>query len=126
MGDKTRNLEWRQRNKTYFESDVITQVLDVTTDTVVVTHPFVKLDSSAGAVTTLTLPDGEPGQILVLQSIDANDMALTPTTSYGWTVIALDVIGDTAVLLYVNDTMGWVILSLFSVAVDSSPAYTFE
>ena len=126
MGDKTRNLEWRPRNSVDRDGDVTTQVLAATTDTIVVTHPFVKLDSSAGAVTTLTLPDGVPGQLLVLQSIDANDMDVTPTTSYGWTVIALDAIGDTAVLAYVNDTMGWIILSLFSVAVDSSPAYTFE
>ena len=125
MSDKTRNLEWRQRNKEYDDDDTITQVLDATTDTVVLTHPFVKLDSSAGAVTTLTLPDGKPGQMLILQSIDANDIDVTPTTAHGWSAIALDVIGDTAVLLYVNDTAGWIILSLMSVAVDSSPAYTF-
>jgi len=122
----TRNIEWRQRSKEPYSTDQITQVLAATTDTCVVTHPFVKLDSSAGAVTTLTLPDGEPGQVLVLQSINGNDIDVTPTTSYGWTVIALDAIGDTAVLLWANDTIGWVILSLMSVAVDSSPAYTFE
>lgn len=122
----TRNIEWRQRSKEPYSTDNITQVLDATTDTCVITHPFVKLDSSAGAVTTLTVPDGEPGQILVLQSIDANDIDVTPTTSYGFTVIALDVIGDTAVLFWANDTMGWIILSLMSVAVNSSPAYTFE
>lgn len=126
MGGKTRNIEWRQRSLAPQSTDYTTQVLAATTDTCVVTHPFVKLDSSAGAVTTLTLPDGEPGQVLVLQSIDANDIDVTPTTSYGWTAIALDVIGDTAVLLWANDTMGWIILSLMSVAVDSSPAYTFE
>lgn len=125
MSDKTRNLEWRQRSKEFSDADTITQVLAATTDTIVLTHPAVKLDSSAGAVTTLTLPDGEPGQILVLQSIDANDMDVTPATAYGWSVIALDVIGDTAVLFYANDTAGWIILSLYSVAVDSSPAYTF-
>ena len=123
MSDKTRNLEWRQRNVVDRDSDTITQVLAATTDTIVLTHPAVKLDSSAGAVTTLTLPDGEPGQILVLQSIDANDMDVTPATAYGWSVIALDVIGDQAVLFYANDTAGWIILSLFGVA--STPAYTF-
>ena len=123
MSDKTRNLEWRPRNAIDRDGDTITQVLAATTDTIVVTHPVVKLDSSAGAVTTLTLPDGKPGQILVLQSIDAADMDVTPSTAYGWSVIAFDVIGDTAVLLYANDTTGWVILSLFGVA--STPAYTF-
>ena len=28
-----------------------------------------------GAVTTFTIPDGEPGQTLVIQTIDANDIA---------------------------------------------------
>jgi len=122
----TRNIEWRQRAKEPYSTDQTTQVLAATTDTCVITHPFVKLDSSAGAVTTLTVPDGEPGQVLVLQSIDANDIDVTPTTSYGFTAIALDVIGDTAVLLWANDTIGWIILSLFGVAADAKPAYTFE
>ena len=126
MSEYARNLQWRQRNKVDYNGDTVTQVLAATTDTCVVTHPVVKLDSSAGAVTTLTLPDGEPGQILVLQSIDANDIDVTPTTSYGWTVIALDVIGDTAVLFYANDTTGWIILSLFCVSGTAAPAYTFE
>ena len=124
MGDKTRNLQWRQRNKVDYDNDTITLVLAATTDTCVLTHPVVKLDSSAGAVTTLTLPDGEPGQILILISIDSNDIDVVPTTAYGWSAIALDVIGDACVLLYANDTAGWIILSLMSVAVDSSPAYT--
>jgi len=122
MGDKTRNLEWRQRSKEYNESDTITQVTAATTDTCVLTHSMVKIDSAAGAVTTFTLPDGEPGQILILQSTDAADVDVTPTTAYGWSAIALDVIGDTAVLFYANDTAGWIILSLYGVA--STPAYT--
>ena len=125
MGDKTRNLEWRQRNNIDRNGDTVTQVLSQPTDTIVLTHPFVKLDSSAGAVTTLTLPDGKPGQILVLQSIDDNDMDVTPATAHGWSAIALDENGDTAVLLYVNDTAGWIILSLFGDVADAHPAYTF-
>jgi len=94
MGDKTRNLQWRQRNKVDYDGDTVTQVLAATTDTCVLTHPFVKLDSSAGAVTTLTLPNGEPGQILVLQSIDDNDIDLVPTTAHGWSALDLDDTGD--------------------------------
>ena len=124
MGNKTKNLEWRQRNNFYDSLDTVTQVLAATTDTIVLTHPFVKLDSSAGAVTTLTLPDGEPGQILVLQSIDDADMDVTPATAHGWSVIALDETGDVAVLLYANDTAGWIILSLYGDVADASPAYT--
>ncbi len=126
MGDKTRNLEWRQRNSVDRDGDTVTQVLASTTDTVVLTHPFVKLDSSAGAVTTLTLPDGEPGQMLIHQSIDDNDMDLTPKTSHGFSVIAIDQTGDTAVLMYANDTAGWIILGLFGDTVGSSLAYTID
>ncbi len=96
-----------------------------TTDTIPLTHPVVKLDSSAGAVTTLTLPNGKPGQILVLQSIDDNDMAVTPTTAFGWSALALNENGDMAVLLYANDTAGWIILSLIGDVADASPGYTF-
>jgi len=126
MGDKTRNLQWRQRNKVDYDGDTLTEVLAATTDTIPLTHPIVKLDSSAGAVTTLTLPNGEPGQILVLQSIDDNDMDVTPTTSYGWSAAALDQTGDTLVLLYANDTAGWIILSSFGDTVGSNPAYTID
>ena len=121
---KTRNLEWRQRSKTYDNVDTVTQVTAATTDTCVLTHPFVKIDSAAGAVTTFTLPDGEPGQLLILQSTDAADVDVVPITAHGWSAIALDGIGDTAVLLYANDVAGWVILSLYGVAADAKPAYT--
>ena len=125
MGDKTRNLQWRQRNKVDYDGDTVTQVLAATTDTCVLTHPFVKLDSSAGAVTTLTLPNGEPGQILVLQSIDDNDIDLVPTTAHGWSALDLDDTGDQVVLMYVNDTAGWVILSIMGDVADKKPGYTF-
>ena len=124
MSGKTRNMQWRQRNKVDYDGDTVTQTLAATTDTCVLTHPFVKVTSAAGAVTTFTVPDGEPGQILIIQSTHANDVDVTPTTAHGWSAIALDVVGDTCVLLYANDTAGWIILSLYSVAVDSSPAYT--
>jgi hypothetical protein len=126
MSDKTRNMEWRQRSKEHPTGDTVTQVLAATTDTVVLTHPFVKLDSSAGAVTTLTLPNGEPGQILVLQSIDDNDIDLAPATSHGWSAADLDQTGDTLVLLYANDTAGWIIIGAFGDTVGSNPAYTID
>lgn len=124
MATFTRNLEWRQRSKEYADVEVYEQTLAATTDTCVITHPVVRVDSTAGAVTTFTLPDGEPGQVLIIISDHGNDVDVVPTTATGWSAIALDVIGDMAVLFYANDTAGWVILSLASVAVDSSPAYT--
>jgi len=124
MVEYARNVEIRQRDNEYAATDVLIQVLAATTDTCKITHPVVRVDSTAGAVTTFTLPDGKPGQLLSIISDNGHDVDVTPATATGWSVIALDDVGDMAVLLYLNDTDGWIILSLISVAVDSSPAYT--
>ncbi len=124
MGERTRNLEWRQRNKEYSDADVLAQVLAATTDTCKLTHPMVNANSAAGAVTTFTVPDGEPGQILIIRSAHANDIEVVPTTATGWSACTLAIIGDTVVMLYANDTDGWILLSLMSVIVNTSPAYT--
>ncbi len=123
MSDKTRNIEWRQRSKDYADDDVVAQVLAATTDTCVITHPYVQLNSTAGAVTTFTLPDGEPGQVLVIDlKTDGGNVDLTPTTATGWSVVAMDDAGDKAILMYANDTAGWIILGLAGVA--ASPLFT--
>jgi len=121
---KTKNIEWRQRSKEYTDADAVSQALAATTDTCVITHPLVRVTSALGAVTTFTIPNGEPGQLLIIISDHANDIDVSPTTATGWSGIDLDVVGDMAVLLYVDDTVGWVILSLMSVALDASPKYT--
>jgi len=123
MSEKTRNLEWRQRSKEYQTSDALIQVLGTTTDTIKLTHPLVRVDSSAG-VCTLALPNGEAGQILAIISDDANNVDIVPVTATGWSEIALDAVSDMCVLLYANDTAGSIILSLTSAIVDDSPAYT--
>lgn len=123
MTEYTRNLEWRQRNKEYSDSDLVDQVTAATTDTCVITHPYVQLDSTAGAVTTFTLPDGEAGQLLVLDlQTDGGDVDVTPTTATGWSVIALDDAGDKAILFYVNDVAGWIIIGLAGAA--AAPLFT--
>ena len=112
MANKTRNMEWRQRSKEYFASDVLAQTLVITADTVKITHPYVTLNSTAGAC-TLALPNGEPGQVLIVDhKTDGGDVDLTPVLATGWSVIALDDAGDKAILLYVNDDAGWVIIGL--------------
>jgi hypothetical protein len=116
MGERTRNLEWRQRGREYAPSDVYEQTLAATTDTCVITHPIVRVDSTAGAVTTFTLPNGEPGQVLIIISDHGNDVDVVPTLSLTFSAIALDDIGDQATLFYVNDTVGWIILGLIGQA----------
>ena len=94
----------------------------ITADTCPLTHPYVEYDSTAGA-TTLTVPDGEEGQILYIDhSTDGGNVDVAATTATGWSAIALDDVGDKCVLFYVDDTIGWIIWSLIGVA--APPLYT--
>jgi hypothetical protein len=68
------------------------------------------LDTSPGT----TLANGQPGQVLVLyiQGLMASGTwVVTASKKMGWTTLTMDTIGDNAALLYVNDTIGWLILS---------------
>lgn len=66
----------------------------------------------------LTLADGLPGQVLVIElaTDGGGDGTLTPATATGWATIVLADAGDRAVLLYVDDTVGWIIIGLSGVA----------
>ena len=79
-----------------------------------VTHAYVA--ATAGGSVAWTLADGTPGQVLQIYSVDANTGTLTPTTSTGWATIVFTDAGDRAVLQYIDDTIGWIILSLSGVA----------
>lgn len=66
------------------------------------------LDTTPGT----TLIDGTPGQVLVLvikALMTSGTWKVTPETSTGWTYVTLDTQGDTVSLLYVDDTIGWII-----------------
>ena len=82
-----------------------------------VTHGYVIKTTGADAE-ALTLANGDPSQILVinLTTDGGGDGTLTPATSTGWATIVFADAGDQAVLLYVNDTIGWVIVGLSGVA----------
>jgi hypothetical protein len=88
-----------------------------------VTHGYVAKTTGADAE-ALTLADGVPGQVLVinLTTDGGGDGTLTPATATGFATIVFADAGDQAVLLYVNDTIGWVILGLSGVA--APPAIT--
>jgi hypothetical protein len=72
----------------------------------------------------LTLADGYPGQTLIinLTTDGGGDGTLTPTTCTGFATIVFADAGDQAVLTYVDDTIGWVIIGLSGVA--APPAIT--
>jgi hypothetical protein len=68
------------------------------------------LDNTPGS----TLPNGTPGKVLVLKVVallSGGTWVVTPTTSLSVSTITFDTIGDFVTLLYVDDTMGWIILS---------------
>lgn len=117
-------LEFRHHTKLteYVESATITQTLANTTDTVVLTHPIVNANAAAGNC-ALAVPNGVPGQMLTIIALHANDCVVTPATSTMFGTITLTVVGDKCVIYYVDDTVGWAIKSLKSVAANGSPAY---
>jgi len=82
-----------------------------------VTHPYVQKTTGADAE-ALTLADGLSGQVLVINlSTDGGGTGtLTPATATDWATIVFADAGDQAVLLYVDDTVGWIIIGLSGVA----------
>jgi len=63
----------------------------------------------------LTLANGKPGQLLVINIVTdgGGDGTLTPVTATGWNTILFEDAGDQAVLFYVDDVTGWIIISTF-------------
>jgi hypothetical protein len=78
-----------------------------------VTHAIVQKTTGADAE-ALTLANGEPGQILVINLVTdgGGDGTLTPVTKTGWLTIVFADAGDQAVLMYVDDSIGWIVLGL--------------
>jgi len=82
-----------------------------------VTQPYVA-KTTGGDAEALTLANGKPGQVLVVNlTVDGGGTGtITPATATGWATAVLDEAGDQFTFLYVNDTMGWVILGAIGVA----------
>ncbi len=78
---------------------------------------------TTGGAEALTLANGVPGQeLLLILGTDGGDGTLTPTTKTGWATIVFADAGDQALLRYVDDTIGWVIVGLSGTA--APPAFT--
>lgn len=79
-----------------------------------VTHTLVEKTTGADAE-ALTLADGKPGQILtiVLKTDGGGDGTLTPAKKSGYTSIVFADAGDTATLMFVDSTVGWVLLAVY-------------
>ena len=100
-------------------------VKDVAADVLAipVTHPIVSKTTGADAE-ALTLANGLPGQSLIINlAVDGGGTGtLTPATSTLWATIAFADAGDQAVLLYIDDTLGWVIISVFGLTAQPTVA----
>jgi len=99
--------------------------LDLAADVVVmpVTHPMITKTTGADAE-AWTLANGIPGQTLTIHlDVDGGGTGtLTPATSSNWSTIAFADAGDQATLLYVDDTIGWIILSVFGLTAQPTVA----
>lgn len=82
-----------------------------------VTHAYVAKTTGADAE-ALTLADGTAGQVITidLDTDGTGDGTLSPTTCSGFTSIVFADAGDNATLMYIDDTVGWIILGLAGVA----------
>lgn len=74
--------------------------------------------TTGGDAEALTLANGLPGQLLVIElaTDGGGDGTLTPAKATGWATIVFADAGDRAVLMYVDDTVGWIIIGLSGVA----------
>jgi len=88
-----------------------------------VTHAYVA-KTSGGDAEALTLANGKPSQVLVINLVVAGGgtCTLTPATATGWATIVFIEAFDQAVLFYVDDVAGWRIWSLTGQA--GPPAHT--
>jgi len=81
-----------------------------------VTHGIVAKTTGADAE-ACTLANGKPGQILVVYIAASGGGAglatITPATLTGFATVALLGASDTVIFLYVDDIIGWIILSAF-------------
>ena len=80
-----------------------------------VTHGYVAKTTSGAEACTLA--NGKPGQILIINLIVSGGAAtITPVTLTGYVTIVLTAQSDQVALLYVDDTIGWVILGFAGAA----------
>lgn len=82
-----------------------------------ITHRFVS-KTTGGDAEALTLANGAPGQLITisLTTDGGGDGTLTPATCTGFATIVFADVKDTATLLYVDDTIGWVLVGYYGTA----------
>ncbi len=117
------NFDFRHYSKTteYVESPILAVAADVLV--MPLTHPYIEKTTGADAE-ALTLADGEPGQTVQIElKVDGGGTGtLTPATASGFSTIAFADAGDTAILGYVDDTVGWIIRGVWGLTAQPTVA----
>ena len=71
-----------------------------------------------GSAMPRTLANGLAGQILtIVVSTGTSTTVLTPTTKTGFTTISFNAVADSVTLLYIDDTIGWLVIGQNSVTI---------
>jgi len=76
------------------------------------THAYVSI--TTGAASAYTLADGFNGQVLAMSvTTDGGAGTITPVTKTGWATAVLTVVGDGLTLMFVDSTVGWIVLGSY-------------
>ena len=96
-----------------------TSMLSATTAVpVTFTHVNMQITTSDPAFSAKTLADGKKGQILIIHVYNGSQTTtVTPVTSTAWSVATFNAVDDNLVLLYFNDTVGWLVQDSTSVTI---------
>lgn len=123
MGSRCKNLQYVIQSRVTEYPEDLTTTSAADSLAIPVTHPYVIKTTGADAE-ALTLANGTPGQVLSinLTTDGGGTGTLTPATATGWATIAFADAGDQVTLLYVDDTMGWVILGVFGLTAQPTVA----
>jgi len=117
MGDKPTTLQFLHRELLGSYPEDISNAIAADVLVIPVTKPLVLKTTGADAE-ALTLANGHPGQVLVINLVTdgGGDGTLTPATATGWVTAVLADAGDSLTLMYVNDTLGWIVLGATGVS----------
>lgn len=91
-----------------------------------VTFAIVKKAISNTGTATDTLPNGIPGQMLTLEITNVTGggtWKITPTTSYGWSIMTFNAALQAATFVYLNDTQGWILIGTSASAATADPTW---
>lgn len=94
-----------------------------------VSFSYVRKAISNLGSTTDPIPNGIPGQMMVISItsvVGGGTWTLTPATATGWKNIQFNAAGQSALFTYVNDTVGWIYPVSGSTGATNDPTITLS